>query len=116
MPQVEVRLAKAEPKNWPALDRGGEQAAVGVATEQKPPAPYAGWVQGRGWAGVVQHNCGVMQNLWCGVGWWVGEGATAQGAGQEKLRWFGAGVACLCACVRARHFGSESGLRALQGF
>lgn len=49
LPQVEVRLAKAESKNWPALDRGGEQAAVGVATEQKPPAPYAGWVQG--WQG-----------------------------------------------------------------
>jgi suppressor of G2 allele of SKP1 len=46
--KVEVKLAKAEPKQWAALDRTGQQPAAGVAapaaaaTEARPPPPYAG--------------------------------------------------------------------------
>lgn len=52
--QVEVKLAKAESKHWPALDRGGEQLATGAGAEQAPPPQYAGWVGG---VGMQQHFC-----------------------------------------------------------
>ncbi|GAB4820816.1 hypothetical protein N2152v2_007862 [Parachlorella kessleri] len=42
--KVEVKLAKAEPKQWASLDTAGQQLAVGAAVPvaAPPPAPYAG--------------------------------------------------------------------------